>query len=254
MDALKKIGIIIQARTGSSRLSNKMILPFFKGQGIFEILLKRLVEAKLEVPIILATTYKSGDNVLELIALKYKIDVFRGSEDNVLERFINAAELYNVDKIIRVCADNPFLDIDALRFQINSYKEKDVDYWCYCKSDKTPTIKTHFGFWTEGVKLSTLKKIANVTMEKIYQEHVTNYIYTKSNKFNIYFHPINKLIESESHLRLTIDTKNDFELAKEIFRLVANMSSFNSEDLVKIVKTNPNWLDTMKNEILVNNK
>ena len=151
------LGIIIQARTGSTRLPNKMILPFYEGKGILETILMRLKNGKLDVPIVLATTTQPSDDILEEIGKRQNVFVFRGSSENVLDRFINATESHKFSKIIRICADNPFLDIEALKFQINSFEKSNVDYWCYSLSDQTPSIKTHYGFWTEGVKLETIK-------------------------------------------------------------------------------------------------
>jgi spore coat polysaccharide biosynthesis protein SpsF len=249
-----KLGIIIQARTGSTRLPNKMILPFYQNHGILEIIIQRIKLAKLNIPIILATTLNPNDNQIEELALKNEIIVFRGSENNVLDRFINAANLHKIDKIIRVCADNPFLDMFALKNQIDAFQNTDDDYWCYCKSDFTPTIKTHYGFWTEGVTLSALKKVASLTNEKLFSEHVTNYIYSTPNEFKIHFETINSNIEKELNIRLTIDTVNDFEIAKEIFNAIINKVPFEAEQIITFVKQNPKWVDVMKNEITNNIK
>ena len=95
------LGIIIQARTGSKRLPNKMIIPFYKNKNILELLLTRL-KTTINIPICIATTHKSSDDSIENIARGNNVLIFRGNENNVLKRFINAAEengfenLYNV--------------------------------------------------------------------------------------------------------------------------------------------------------------
>ena len=248
-------GIIIQARTGSKRLPQKMILPFYKEMGILETILIRLIKAKLNVPIILATTHNPKDSCLKDIAKKHGITVFRGNEENVLERFIKAAEAYNIQKIIRICADNPFLDIPALKYQIDDFSSKKGDYWCYCKHDYTPTIKTHYGFWAEGVTLKALNQINALSNEKLYQEHVTNYIYSNPKKFTIHFETIDKEIETTNKIRLTVDTKNDFENAKEIYsELINNNIPIIAKQVIKYVSTRPTWIKIMKNEIKNNIK
>lgn len=248
------VGIIIQARTGSTRLPNKMLLPFYNGNGILETILKRLTDTELNIPIILATTINSQDDKIEYIAQRNNVKVYRGSEDNVLERFIMAAEKNNIQKIIRICADNPFLDIEAIKFQIKKFKESDVDYWCYCKSDKTPTIITHYGFWTEGVKLETLKRILIKTNNSLYLEHVTNYIYSHTSDFKIHYEQISREIEKVYDIRLTIDTIEDFELSQKIYSTVINKIPFKSENIVVFVKDHPEWIQLMKNEINNNKK
>jgi len=247
-------GIVIQARTGSTRLPNKMLLPFYENKGIFEIILHRLKESNISIPIILATTQNKSDNQLIEIAKKYGFSYYTGSEENVLNRFIETAEHFKIDNIIRLCADNPFVDLNAVEDQINNFKNK-YDYWCYSTNNYTPTIKTGFGFWTEMVTLGTLKKIASLTDDSIYQEHVTNYIYTHPNIFNIHFEKINQSIEDVSELRLTVDTKSDFELLKEIYDVLKSKNiEFSAIEISKTVKENPQWLTIMKAETLKNIK
>lgn len=249
------IGIIIQARTGSTRLPKKMTLPFFEGKGIFETMLVRIKEAKLHIPVVLATTTNSADDILEKIALNHESDVFRGSEQNVLDRFIKAGEKYKLDKIIRVCADNPFLDMNSLVLQIEEFNKANFDYWCYALSDNTSTIKTHFGFWAEGVKLSALKKISKFTSEKKYLEHVTNYIYSNPNQFSIHFEPINRSIEIEKYIRLTIDTEGDFYLGQEIFNDLHRLNlPITSRNVLEYLQERPIYFEKMKNEITKNIK
>ncbi len=249
------IGIIIQARTGSTRLPNKMIIPFFNGIGIFENILLRLKNRNLNIPIILATTKADADDVLVKIAEYHNISVFRGSEENVLERFIQTANYYGVEKIIRLCADNPFIDMKALEKQINEFERSEVDYWCYSLRNNTPTIKTHYGFWTEGVTLNVLKKVIESTNDELYLEHVTNYIYTNSKMFNIHYEYIPIEVEKEKNIRLTIDTEEDFNLAREIYSLaVENEIELAAEDMVRFIMPNKNWLKSMDKEIVKNLK
>ncbi len=248
------LAIIIQARTGSTRLPNKMVLPFFEGKGIFEILIERIIAADFRVPVILATTINPADDILIEIAEKKGVSVFRGSEENVLERFIGAAEKFGVKKIIRVCADNPFLDMDSLKFLIEKSKKLHADYWCFAKNDGTPSIKTHFGFWAEGVSLDALKKTAGLTQELIYQEHVTNLIYTNPGVFSVFKHTIPFEVEKRN-IRLTIDTLADFETAREIFTRAKNFKTpFNSLALTELIENEPIWIEAMQKEIQKNNK
>lgn len=249
------IGIIIQARTGSSRLPQKMVLPFYENKGILETIIIRLIEAGIKIPIVIATTTCDIDDIIADIGFKYKLPVFRGSEENVLERFILTANEFGFNKIIRICADNPFLDISALNYQIESFIEMDVDYWCYALGDYTPSIKTHYGFWTEGVKLSTLKKIASSTKENVYQEHVTNYIYSNSNHFSIHYEKIEKTIENEHCIRLTIDTKVDFSLGQRVFRELNELKlPLTATNILKHIKGKAEIINIMRNEIAKNTK
>lgn len=248
------IGIIIQARLGSNRLPQKMVLPFYECKSIFELLVRRMLEYGFNVPIILATSNNPLDDKLVNLARNLNIEVFRGSEYDVLGRFINAAERFNLTKLIRICADNPFLDLDSLDFQIKEFTKLDFDYWCYAKSDGTPTIKTHFGFWSEAVKLSALKSIKEYTDEWIYFEHVTNYIYTHEKLYKINKYYIPEQLDNLP-IRLTIDTKVDFELARSIYAVaIKNRINIKSKEIGALVVKNKPWMEIMRNEILSNLK
>src|SRR5690554_6264340 len=115
------LGIIIQARLGSKRLPNKMLLPFYKEKGVFEILIEKLKVHFSSIPIILATSLETTDDPLIAICEKHNLYFYRGSESNVLERFIDTAKHFKISKIIRICADNPFLDFDELENLKNEF-------------------------------------------------------------------------------------------------------------------------------------
>jgi len=251
---MARSGIIIQARTGSTRLPNKMLLPFYEEKGIFEIILKRLKSSSISIPIIVATTSNKADQQLVEITKEYGFEHYIGDEENVLNRFIETAAHFKIDNIIRLCADNPFIDIDALHHQLENF-ESNCDYWCYSTNNFTPTIKTGFGFWTELVTLDALKKVASLTNDSLYKEHVTNYIYTHPANFNIHFEKIDQSVESVSDLRLTVDTRNDFDLLKEIYEtLLSKNINFTASKISKLVNENPQWLSVMKAETLKNIK
>jgi spore coat polysaccharide biosynthesis protein SpsF (cytidylyltransferase family) len=249
------LGIIIQARTGSKRLPAKMMLDFYKGKGILELLLERLLSADLGIPIILATTESNSDDIIYKLASKMGVQSYRGSEDDVLQRFIDTAENYNLNGIIRICADNPFLDINDLKKMIKNFSETKVDYWCYYQKDLKPTILTHFGFWAEATTLNTLKRISAVTNDKIAHEHVTYYIYTHPKEFKIHYQPISEKINDNTNIRLTIDTAGDFKIAQSIFsKLITKQLSFASEDIIDFITINSLWTESMKLEIEENEK
>lgn len=251
----KEIGIVIQARTGSSRLPNKMILPFYKNQCILEILLNRLRSFIPIDLIVVATTTSTNDDAIVEICTRNGNLYYRGSENDVLQRFVNAAEYYGFDKIIRICADNPFLDMGALRALIQEFSISEDDYLSYSTSCGLPTIKTHYGFWAEAVRLSALKKIASLTQENLFHEHVTNYIYTHPELFNIHYITIPLSIETKSQIRLTLDTIEDFEIQKDIFSLLMEKkSSFSIEDVTSLLDAYPAYYGIMKKQININSK
>ena len=252
---MNDIKIIIQARTGSTRLPQKMILPFYENEGIFSLILNRLTSNFKKENIILATSSNPNNDVLAEIARRYGINCFRGSENDVLQRFIDAANQFNATKIIRVCADNPFLDMDFLNFLLQNFEKTECDYMSFSTSEGTPTIKTHYGFWAEAVTLNALNKVRSMTDESLYHEHVTNFIYANKDVFDVRFLNISEDIEKHDDIRLTIDTKTDFDIQKEIFnKIYKEKQNFNAFNVVSFLNENQQYMKIMKDEILKNQK
>lgn len=243
------LAIIIQARTGSSRLPNKMLIPFFNGKSLLELTIEKL--KLLNCLIIVATTDNTKDNEIEHISDKLNVYCFRGSESDVLDRFIFAAEFYNINKIVRICADNPFIDNNEIKILLNYAETENFDYVSF-KINGIPSIKTHYGFWAEYVTLSTLKKVVKSTDSILFHEHVTNYIYTFPEGFNIYW--IERLINT-NQIRLTVDTEIDFNIAKNIYGKLSNkINTIGYKDVIDFLSTDLQYLDLMKQEILNNSK
>ncbi len=250
-----KQGIIIQARLGSSRLPGKMLRAFYKEKGILQLLIERLKEHFPELPIILATTNKPLDTPLAELAKKHEIHCYRGDENNVLSRFTEAAEKYKIQKIIRICADNPFLDMAALKNMADAFLQQHVDYWCYALPDYTPSIMTHYGFWGEGVSLNALKKVAKLTNNPLAFEHVTWFIHQNPEQFTIHYQILDKEIHNEKNVRLTIDTEADFITAREIYSSIqTERMPLEAKAIINFIKNNSRWKNTMRNEIEKNKK
>lgn len=237
--------LVIQARTGSTRLPNKMTLPFYENKSLLEIVIDNLLEVFPKEKIILATTTNNTDTVLVEMAVKKNISVFRGSENNVLERFTETAEYYNLTHIIRVCADNPFLLQEQLKQLSEIGCESSCDYVAYFFNNSLPSIKSHSGFFAEWVSVNALKKIMTLTSDKLYLEHVTNFIYSNPQKFTI-----QKIEMPEEDfcekVRLTIDTKEDFEMSKNFYRILVNQKNNLMQSIKELVLSNPIYLEKMQ--------
>jgi len=246
-----KTGIIIQARRGSTRLPDKMTLPFADDKNVLEIIIEKIKKKYAGYPIILATTTSVEDDKLEEIAKENQIQIFRGSENNVLNRFIEAGKKFELENIIRVCADNPFLDTPHIQKLIDSIEKNDIDYASYKNEKGLPVIKTHLGLFTEAVKLNSLKKIEESTSESIYLEHVTNYIYEHKKMFKLNLINLPDYFKNTENIRLTMDTASDFELEKKIFSTYNNL---NTRELIHKIKEDKSILNQMQKEINNNKK
>jgi spore coat polysaccharide biosynthesis protein SpsF len=238
------IGIIIQARLSSTRLPNKIMLDFCDGKNILEIIYER-IKNNIDLPVIIATTTNDKDTMLVEFLKKKNILYYRGSESDVLSRFISAAEYFKLTHIIRICSDNPFLYINYIKVLVETMKQcNDLDYISYKIADK-PSILTHYGFFSELASMNALY-LANEEKENKYHEHVTNYIYTHEDKFKINWINAEKIIEG-NNIRLTVDDETDFMVTKSIYKQTGE--KFDPESIINILDNIPDIKQLMEQQI-----
>jgi len=233
----------------STRLPGKVLRPIWKGMSLLDLQLKKLQE--LNFPFVLATTVNPSDDALVDWAKKNQVEVFRGDEQNVLRRFIDCARAHNAQHVIRVCSDNPFIQLDQIPYFLKSL-EQGSDYISYCNDSGTPAIKTHWGLFVEGVRLSALERASEILEKhpekRFYSEHVTNFIYGNPDIFSVQLDRAPEEVVSRNDLRFTIDTEEDFNnMAELIDMLGASQKSL--EELVNITEKNPHILRTMQKGI-----
>lgn len=249
-----KITFIIQARLGSTRLPGKIILPFYREKTILDLLIEKLKSVD-GAQIILATSKNVENEQLEVVAKNNHIDCFRGSENDVLQRFIDAAEDFHSPHIIRVCSDNPFLEVASIHRLVEFVRVNPRYDYVSFNVNGVPSIKTHYGFWTEYVTLDALKKVLSMTNESIYHEHVTNFIYTHPEYFN--YHLLNTPLSLTSHnkIRLTIDTETDFRNAQKIYEEIIKVNPYPTiEQIIHFLDDHSLYYKAMEQEISKNSK
>lgn len=246
----RKLGIIIQARMASKRLPGKILMNI-NGQPLILNLYKR-INNYIKFPIVVATTTEKSDDLLVNLLSEAHIKIYRGLQDNVLDRYIKAAEFYGITDIIRICADNPFLDLSFLTQLINLW-EKDTksDYISFEYNHK-PVILSHFGVFAEIVKLSALQKLAILFPEnKTYQEHVTYGVYTNDKIFDVRLLDIEQEISPYEGIRLTIDTAEDFE---RLSKLIVEKRNLTFYELGNYILSQSELLEGMEETIRNNSK
>lgn len=248
------IGIIIQARMGSTRLPGKILKQFYGEKTLLEILLDNLHKVK-GAKVVVATSANENNDQLESF-LKQKGElVFRGSENDVLDRFIKAAEVNNMDGIIRICSDNPFMDWQGVAVLVDMAKTKDADYIGYRINDK-PSILTHFGFWGEFVKLEALKRVAETTdVNTPAHEHVTYHIYNHPYEYKCEWIQCPEFLQGRDDIRLTIDTPDDLENAKKVYSDLKKINkNFTLQDVVEYLDAHEEIKQSMLKNINQNKK
>ena len=126
----KKIVAIVQARMGSKRFPGK-VLAKIGGKTILEILLERVSNSEHVNDVVVATTENKIDDPIESLSRAIGVHFYRGSEDNVLERYVEAAEKFKADVIVRITADNPLTDVQLMEKMIDVHFKAGADY-TYC--------------------------------------------------------------------------------------------------------------------------
>ncbi|UCZ52945.1 glycosyltransferase family protein [Bacillus shivajii] len=228
-----KIAAIIQARMGSTRLSGK-VMKDIKGRTVLSHVIERVNQSNLIDEIIIATTVKERDTIIENEAIKCGAKVYRGSEEDVLSRYYLAAKENNIDIVVRITSDCPVIDANVIDEILNFYLEEKYDIVTNAGSDLSQRTFPR-GLDTEVFSFEVLEDAFNNGREKYHREHVTPYIYENSNEIHYLKNDVNY-----SMYRWTLDTEEDFELINEIYnRLYKGTHDFYLQDIIEIFKQEP---------------
>ena len=230
-------------------------MPIYKDYSILDIIAERIRHAHIDGKVVLATGEGERNLPLKQEAEKNQLAFFSGSENDVLKRFIDCSSKFGFAKVMRICCDNPFLDSRLMK---NLIEQDDiaVDYLSYEVNGK-PAILTHYGFFAEVISVEALAKIFDRTSDKLDREHVTRYIYNHPDEFKTKFVSAPEAIQKETNIRLTVDTKADFENASAVLNELMNSRAefnYSFDDVLKAVKKNPELRELMKSQIEENSK
>ena len=228
-EAIDKLdaAVLIQARMDSKRLPGKTLLDLSGRRMLFHIV-ARLSAGPAAGPLIVATSVEPCDDFIESWCKTSGTACFRGSEMDVLDRFHRCAEPLGVKYLVRATADNPLVWEGAIAHLGRHVVEQGCEYIAY-------TRHMTLGL---GIEIFTKEALARAFSEasKPHQrEHVTPYIYENPDKFDCLF--ISPPPELESDFRLTVDTAEDFELMKEIYkRLYKSGEIIPSADAITLLR------------------
>lgn len=224
------IGIITQARMTSTRLPGK-ILKEVNHKSLLQYHIDRLLQTGFEV--IIATTTNNTDDPVCEFSEKQKIKYHRGSEDNVLSRFYEAAKKFDLDVIIRVTSDCPLIDPHLIRNSVEKYLQFNNQH-LYMSNGTDRTFARGFDF--EVFSFQLLEDAFKNATDQSDQEHVTPYIWkNRSGKVEIY--PVKQTTDN-SRFRITVDTADDFELIKTLIEEY-NADQLPYNEIEKILAENP---------------
>jgi len=235
---MKNIGCIVQARTGSSRLPNKVLMKLNNENPQLHFVINQLQNCKLIEKIVIATTTLKEDNAIVDFLKKSNVEYFRGSSSNVLERYYQCAKNFSFDVIIRITADNPLIDPTIVDLAIKKFISNSFDYLTNTRKRTFP-----YGTEVEVFTFSALEKAYKNSTKDYEMEHVTPYFYNNPDQFKIY-----DLINSEdlSSFRWTVDEINDLELVKILISKIKKRPIL-MNDVLKILKNEPELVKINEN-------
>lgn len=224
---------IIQARMGSTRLPGK-VLKKVKGKSLLEYQMERVKASKGIDQIVIATTINSEDDIIEQFCVKNDIKYYRGSETDVLTRYYEAACKFGGETIVRLTSDCPIIDPVVIDETISYYEEnyEILDY-------VTNTLICAYprGYDVEVFSKEVLEKAYKMAFSQSDREHVTAYIYKNADVFNIGHYGKES---SYSNYRLTVDTKEDFQLVSTIIsNLYHKNHLFNLHEITDLFNDHP---------------
>lgn len=233
--------LIDQARMGATRLPGK-VLKEVLGKPLLAYQIERLKQSTFIDTIVIATTTNPQDDVIADSAFKNHVDVFRGSEEDVLNRYAETASQFNADVVVRITSDCPIIDPQVIDNCIQLFLEHpELDYVSNTIDRTFPRGMDVEVFSRKALDIS--EKQAKRIPER---EHVTPYIYQHLDLFKIAHF---KNAEDLSHYRITVDTPEDFELLKRIIEtLYPTDPHFNLDSIIELLTKHPDWI-TLNAEI-----
>jgi spore coat polysaccharide biosynthesis protein SpsF len=235
------IGCIIQARMGSTRLPGKVMKKLDENFTVLDYVITQIKNSKLIDKIVIATTTLKEDDVIADFAKQMNIDYFRGSSQDVLDRYYQCAKYFSFSTIVRITSDAPLIDPTITDQVISKFNPIEHDYVCNTQPRTFPQ-----GTETEVFSFTALEKIWHNASLPSEREHVTPYFYTHFNDFHIYNF---KNSQNNSQLRWCIDTKNDLEFVRIIVKNIKKRPILTC-DILEFLKKNPEILRLNKDHII----
>lgn len=227
-----KIVAIIQARMGSTRLPGKTLMPL-AGKPMLVRVVERVSRAKQLDDLVVATTESPMDANITALCGANAWKCFRGSEEDVLDRYYRAAQATHADVIVRVTADCPVVDPDLIDSAITSFRLGRFDYVSNGLDPRTYPR----GLDVEVFSNETLGRAWKEDANLAWREHVTPYIYRHPEEFRL--HRIAGERDFSAH-RWSVDTAEDYELLRKIYEHFDDRP-FGWMAVLRLVEQHPDW-------------
>ena len=212
-----------------------------RNKPLLHYVINQVLQSKKINKLIIATTNSPKDDQIVKFVDLYGVEVFRGSEEDVLDRYYQCAKKYGADIIIRITSDCPLIDPQLIDKCITEFEKNQFDYFSNIHKKEGNKWIYHLsgfplGFAVEVFTFNILEKAWNNAKKPSEREHVTLYILNNPSLFKIgnmeNFHDY-------SDIHLAIDQKVDFDLVKIIIEHFSDNEIFNLEKIVVFLNKNP---------------
>lgn len=227
------VGAIIQARMGSTRLPGK-VLREINGRPMLAYMLERVAAARRVHIVAVATTDLPEDDLIEELCDKQGVFVYRGSQEDVLDRYLQCARRLNLDVVVRVTSDCPLIDPCIIDELVAVYLAGSCDY----VANTIPPVGTYpNGMDVEVISYAAIERAWTDAKDQSEREHVTSYVWQRPHMFRTYRYDLS---ENLSRYRLTVDYMEDLEVVKAILtNLHVRNPLFSMGDIVGFLQENP---------------
>ena len=227
-----RILAILQARTSSTRLPNKVLMQIL-GRPMLALQLERLKRCKTFTNLVVATSNDPSDDAIAELCARECVDCFRGSLPDVLDRFIGAAQPYAPDIVVRLTGDCPLADWTLIDEIVRRFVASDLDYL----SNRHPATYPD-GLDVEMTRFAALETAWREAVLPSHREHVTPFIKRQPERFRVGNHVSDET--DRSGMRWTVDEPEDFEFVKQVYeRLYPANSAFSTSEVLALLTAVP---------------
>jgi len=229
---------IIQARMGSSRLPGK-VLADIGGRTMLARVLDRVSKARGLSEVVVATTTGSADDDIVGECDHRGIAVWRGEEDDVLDRYYHAAKAFCADAVVRITADCPLIDPEVIENLVDRFDQDRPDY-----ASNTLVRSYPRGLDVEVIDLAAIEKAWTEAKRTYERVHVTPYIHQNPQLFTLL-----SVVGAEdcSRYRWTVDVPADLDLVRCIYAALGTERDFGWQDVLSMVIADPSKFDHNRN-------
>lgn len=225
---------IVQARMGSTRLPGKVLLPLL-GEPMLTRVVRRTGRARSLDAIVVATSTASDDDAIAALAGREGWALERGSEHDLLDRFVQTARLHRAEVVVRITGDCPLIDPELIDETISAFEAAPCDFACNTLEPRTFPR----GLDVEVMTREALERAWREDRDPAWREHVTPYLYRHPELFRLL-----RVAAPDDHSdqRWSVDTPEDLELVRRIYDAIGR-DDFGWREALVVVESHPDWMD-----------